>query len=137
MICVSKCLLGINCRYDGKNMKNEKVINYLKDKEYVSICPECLGGLPTPRLPSEIKQDQVISSSMKDVTQEFQLGAQKALEIAQNNHCTVAILQEYSPSCGSHYIYDGTFSHKKIPGKGVTAKLFEENGIQIISSTEF
>lgn len=137
MICVSKCLLGEPCRYDGQSKKNEKVIEYLKDKEYVTICPECLGGLPTPRTPSEIKNNKVISKDMQDVTLQFQKGAQEALKIAQNNHCEIAILQENSPSCGSHYIYDGTFSKKKIAGKGITAQLFEENNIQIMSSTDF
>ena len=137
MICVSKCLLGINCRYDGKNMKNEHVLEYLKDKEYISICPECAGGLSTPREPSEILNGKVYSKSGKDVTKEFELGAKLALEEAKKNGCTCAILQENSPSCGSNYVYDGTFTGKKIRGKGVTTKIFEENGIQIISSNEF
>lgn len=137
MICVSKCLLGENCRYDGGNMRNEKVIDYLKDKEYVSVCPECLGGLTTPREPSEIIHGRVFSCTMKDVDAQFHLGAQKALEIAKQNNCKQAILKEDSPSCGVFRIYDGTFSGKKITGRGVCAKLFEENGIELISSDQF
>ena len=137
MICVSKCLLGENCRYDGRNMKNEKVLEYLKDKEYVGVCPECLGGLDTPRDPSEIVGDHVFTCVMQDVTRQYLAGAKEALKIAKENNCKVAIFQENSPSCGSHYVYDGSFSGRKISGKGITTKLFEENGIKIISSDEF
>lgn len=137
MICVSKCLLGECCRYDGGHMKNDKVLEFLKDKEYVSVCPECLGGLSTPRNPSEIIQGKVISSDGKDVSEAFHIGAQKALEIAQKANCTLAILKENSPSCGSHKVYDGTFTGKKCDGKGVCAALFEKNGIKVVSSDEF
>ena len=137
MICVSKCLLGYNCRYDGKNMRNEHVIEYLKDKNYISICPECDGGLTTPREPSEIFEGKVYSKSGKDVTKEFELGAQLALEEAKKHGCTCAILQENSPSCGSNFVYDGTFSGKKIEGKGITTQLFEKHGIKVKSSNEF
>lgn len=136
-ICVSACLLGENCRYDGKNMKNMNVIEYLKDKEYVAVCPECLGGLSTPREPSEIVNDQVLSCSGKNVTKQFVDGAMKALEIAKNNGCEVAIFTEKSPSCGSNLVYDGSFTGRKIEGQGITSKLFQENGIEIISSTRF
>ena len=137
MICVSKCLLGENCRYYGSNTRNEKVIEYLKDKEYVSVCPECLGGLDIPRDPSVIVGDHVFSCVMQDVTRQYHAGAKEALKIAQENNCTVAIFQENSPSCGSKMVYDGSFTGNKIPGKGITTKLFEENGIKVISSTEF
>lgn len=137
MICVSKCLMGHNCRYDGKNMRNETIIEYLKDKEYVEVCPECLGGLTTPRNPSEIIGDKVYSNCGKDVSKEFYDGAYKALEIAKKNHCTCAIFQENSPSCGVNQVYDGTFSGKKISGKGITTKIFIENGIEVISSHNF
>ncbi len=137
MICVSKCLMGHNCRYDGKNMKNDAIIEYLKDKEYVEVCPECLGGLSTPRDPSEIIGDKVVSNKGKDVTKEFYEGAYKALEIAKNANCTCAIFQENSPSCGVNQVYDGTFSGKKIDGKGITTRIFLENGIEVISNQKF
>ena len=137
MICVSRCLLGDNCRYDGKNTRNERIIEYLRDKDYVGVCPECLGGLSTPREPSELICGKAYSKTMQDVDAAFRLGAAKALEIAKENGCTEAILQENSPSCGVHMIYDGTFSGKKICGKGIYAQLLEENGIRCISSEEF
>ena len=78
-ILVSACLLGINCKYDGENNKNDKVIEYLKDKEVIPICPEIMGGLPTPRVPSEIKDDKVITKENKDVTNNFLKGANEVL----------------------------------------------------------
>lgn len=137
MICVSKCLLGHNCRYDGKNMKNDAIIEYLKDKEYVEVCPECLGGLSTPRNPSEIIGDKVVSNCGVDVTKEFYKGAYEALEIAKKAGCKCAIFQENSPSCGVNQVYDGTFTGKKVNGQGITTKVFKENGIEVISSRFF
>lgn len=137
MICVSKCLLGENCRYDGKNCRNEKVLEYLKEKEYVAVCPEQLGGLPTPRYPSEIKEGKVVNRMHEDVSDAFCKGAFRALKIAKDHNCKVAILKEYSPSCGMHYVYDGSFSGNVVEGKGVCATLFDENGINCISSEEF
>lgn len=137
MICVSKCLLGENCRYDGGNMRNEQLIEYLKDKKYVAVCPECLGNLSTPRNPSEIIDGKVYTNCHEDVDEAFRLGAFKALQIAKENNCDQAIFKEFSPSCGSHFIYDGTFSGKIIAGKGICAELFTENGIEVISDETF
>ena len=136
MICVSKCLMGHNCRFDGKNMKNDAVIEYLKDKEYVEVCPECLGGLSTPGNPSEIIGDKVVSNKGTDVTKEFYEGAYKALEIAKNANCSCAIFQENSPSCGVNQVYDGTFSGKKVAGQGVFARMAREAGYRVVSDEE-
>lgn len=145
MIIVSACLLGENCKYNGKNNKNQKIIDYLKDKEYVTVCPEQLGGLSTPRDPSEIITDnkndgkavlsrntKILSNKGIDVSENFIMGAIKTLQIAKENNATSAILKESSPSCGYTYIYDGTFSGKKINGMGVTASLLYKNNIEII-----
>lgn len=136
MIAVSKCLLGENCRYDGGHCKDEKIMAYLKDREFVAICPECLGGLPIPREPSEIIDGKVYSKSLKSVDEAFHLGAEKALQIIKEHGCRAAILKENSPSCGIHWVYDGTFSGKKIAGKGICTQLLEENGIRCFSSEE-
>ena len=136
-ILVSGCLLGHCCRYDGKHMRNEKVIEYLKDKEYIVICPEVMSGMTTPRHPSEIVGDKVMSNTGVDVTDFYEKGAQIALELALKHQCTKAILKEYSPSCGVHSIYDGSFSGKKIKGRGRTTQLLIENGIEVISSEDF
>ena len=120
-IIVSSCLLGNNCKYNGKNNYNPKLIDFLKQMEIIEVCPEQMGGLSTPRLPSEIKGDIVINKEGIDVTPFFQKGACKTLEIAKNNSCKVAILKSNSPSCGFGSVYDGTFSSKLKSGNGVTA----------------
>lgn len=131
---VSACLMGDNCKYNGGNNYSEEVINYLKDKEYVKICPECLGGLSTPRVPSEICGDKVINKDGIDVTYEYNKGSLESLKIAKDFKADIAILKSNSPSCGCGMIYDGTFSKKLINGDGVTTKLFKEHGIKVISS---
>ncbi len=146
MILVSACLIGINCKYNGYNNKNEKVIQYLKDKQFIIACPEQLGGMSTPREPSEIIEldtkdvikgkISVINNKMIDVTNKFKEGAKETLKIANIYNCKEAILKDGSPSCGSTYIYDGTFSSKKIDGVGVTTALLINNGIKVISEKE-
>jgi uncharacterized protein YbbK (DUF523 family) len=146
MILVSACLIGINCKYNGYNNKDEKVIQYLKDKQFVIACPEQLGGMPTPRDPSEIikldiediikGQTSVINNKRLDVTNKFKQGAKETLNIANIYNCKEAILKDGSPSCGSSYIYDGTFSSKKIDGVGVTTALLINNGIKVISEKQ-
>ena len=136
-IMVSACLLGYNVKYDGKNNLNEDLIEFLKDYEVISICPEVMGGLFIPRIPAEIIKDKVINKEGIDVTNEYNLGAEKTLEIAKENDIKIAILKENSPSCGSNYIYDGTFSHKKIDGNGITAKILRENGIIVLSENNY
>lgn len=137
MILVSGCLLGNCCRYDGKHQYNEKVVEYLKDKDYIAVCPECMGGLMTPRNPSEIVGEQVISNTQQDVTENFIKGAKQTLELAKRLSCKQAILKEFSPSCGSNFIYDGSFQGKIIKGEGISAKMLRENGIEVISSRIF
>lgn len=136
MILVSACLLGENCKYSGGSNHREAVCRFLEGKDYISFCPEQAGGLPTPRLPSERRGDRVVSRDGEDVTEAFCLGAERAMEACREHGVTLAILKQGSPSCGSRYIYDGTFSGTKIPGQGVTAQLLGENGIQIIGEEE-
>lgn len=133
---VSACLLGINCKYNGKNNKNEKILELLKDHDLIPVCPETLGGLQTPRIPSEIQNNKVITKDGKDVTKEYQKGAQEALKIAKLYDCKVAILKEKSPSCGCGKIYDGTFSKTLINGDGITTRLLKENNIKIIGESD-
>lgn len=135
-ILVSACLLGLNCKYDGENNRNEKVLEYVKDKEVIPVCPEIFGGLPTPRIPSEIVGDKVLNREKIDVTKEYQKGAEETLYLAKLFNVKKALLKESSPSCGSNTIYDGTFSKNKKEGMGITAQLLKENGIEIISEKE-
>lgn len=135
-ILVSACLLGINCKYDGENNKNDKVIEYIKDKEVIPICPEIMGGLPTPRIPSEIKDNKVITKENKDVTNSFYKGAEEVLYLAKLLNAKKALLKAKSPSCGVGEIYDGTFTHTKIKGDGITTRLLKENNIEVITELD-
>ena len=138
-IIVSACLLGRPCRYDGRSKPCGKVIALKErgDIEVIEICPEQLGGLPTPREPSEICGDKVISRVGCDVTEPYERGAKEALKIALENGCSYAILKSRSPSCSPSGIYDGSFSGKVTDGTGITARLFRENGITVVSEDEF
>lgn len=132
-VMVSACLLGDDVKYNGKNNYNESLVEFLKDKhcEIIKICPEIMGGLPIIRSIAERKGDSVINIEGKDVTQNFKLGANKALQLAKENNISVAILKKNSPSCGVNTIYDGTFSHKVIAGDGITAEVLKKNGILV------
>ena len=136
-ILVSACLLGVDCRYDGKNGRNEGVIALMRDYNLIPVCPEQLGGLMTPREPAEIKVgNTVITQSGKDVTANFKQGAAETLKIARLYGCKRAVLKERSPSCGHGTIYDGTFRGKKIAGSGITARYLEDNAIAVKGESE-
>lgn len=127
-ILVSACLLGENCKYSGGNNRNEAVLAFLKGHEAVPVCPEVLGGLPTPRTPAEIVGGLVLTRDGENVDEAFRKGAELALARARAEGIDLAILQPRSPSCGLRQIYDGTFSGRKIAGKGVFARLLTEHG---------
>lgn len=131
-ILVSSCLLGLNCKYSGGNNYAEEIDAFLKDYEVIPICPEIMGGLPTPRPPAERVGDKVITNEGKDVTEQYSKGAKECLFLAQKYGVQKALLKRRSPSCGLGEIYDGTFRHNIVKGKGVTAELLEKNGIEII-----
>ena len=130
---VSACLLGTPCRYDGKSKPCDAVIALRSRFELLPVCPEVMGGLPTPRIPSEIQGDRVRMRDGTDVTENYRRGAQKALEIARENGCKIAILKEKSPSCGKGAVYDGSFCGRLTDGMGVTAALLHAEGIPIFS----
>jgi uncharacterized protein YbbK (DUF523 family) len=99
----------------------------------IPLCPEQLGGLPTPREASEIQGELVVTKKGIDVTSQFMRGADIVLEIARFFNCTEAILKSLSPSCGVGRIYDGTFSKTAVSGDGVTARLLKKNGIHCVT----
>lgn len=135
-ILISACLVGDKVNYKGQG-NYCPMVEKLKEKyELVLFCPECEGGLPTPRLPNEIRGSQVVRSDMKLVTREFELGANKALALCKYLGISKAILKENSPSCGTHMIHDGHFINHKVPGMGVTARLLKKNGIEVFSEEE-
>mgnify|MGYP002709150075 CR=1 FL=1 len=109
-ILVSACLFGNNCRYKGDNCLSEKLLDLGKDNVLIPVCPEQLGGLPTPRHPAERVGEKVISDIGVDVTEEYNRGANLAVEIAKANAVDYCVLKANSPSCGKGVIYDGTFT---------------------------
>lgn len=136
---VSECLAGIPCRYDCKDNFNPYVKKLIEEGRAIPLCPEQLGGLPTPRDASEIViingEYKVMTKTGKDVTENFHAGAKIVLEFCQKNNIKKAILQRNSPSCGKK-AYDGTFTRTLADYPGITAKLLMENGIEVISSDE-
>lgn len=141
MIAVSACLAGVCCRYDGNSNENEYIVELVRKKEAILICPEQLGGLATPRYPCEIvnkeETPKVINSEGEDKTKEFTKGAEEALKICKLYGVKKAILKAKSPSCGFWKVYDGNFQRKLINGIGITAKLFIENGIEVVDETTY
>lgn len=131
-IMVSACLLGENVKYNGGNNRNEALLSFLQGKEVISICPEVWGGLPTPRVPSEIVKGVVTNKEGKNVDPEFRRGAELVLETAKEKQVDLVILQSRSPSCGVKEVYDGSFTGTKIKGQGVTAGLLMENGFRVV-----
>lgn len=134
---VSACLLGEKCRYDGHSKPCDPVLELKKHHTLIPVCPEILGGLKTPREPSEIRNGRVYSKNGTDLTEHFVLGAIAVLKIATHNGCRTAILKERSPSCGKGKIYDGSFCGKLVEGDGYTASLLSENGISVYGETYF
>ena len=143
MVFVSACLWGENCKYSGGNNLREGLKENLKNEEVVLICPECDGGLPTPRAASEINgenggesvlngEGKVINCEGTDVTCEFVKGAKHALELAFKLKPEKIYLKQGSPSCGCGRIYDGTFTGKCVSGNGVTATILINNGFKVV-----
>ena len=142
MLIVSDCLAGINCRYNGGNNDCQWVKDFIKDKKHVLVCPEEVGGLPTPRPPCEIVGSRVMDENGRDVTDFFHRGAEETLKKAkaaagqEGEEIELAILKANSPSCGCGKIYDGTFSHRLIPGDGLFTALLKIHGIPVITEQD-
>ena len=149
---ISGCLGIFNSRYDGKGFNDfnlDKAKSFLKNElktdeiTFIPVCPEQLGGLSTPRVPSEIVggdgkdvwegKAKVVSKDGVDVTENFKRGAKEVLEFAKKFDIKAFLLKDKSPSCGTTEIYSGKFDGNKNPGKGVTAALLETNGIKTFS----
>lgn len=137
---VSACLLGKNCKYNGENNYNEELNEFLKDKDYILVCPEVSGGLPIPRHPSEIISLlplKIINNVGEDVTSNFITGSYIEWDKIKNEDIICAILKEKSPSCGSKYRYDGNFNGKLVEGSGVFTYLLKEKNIKVFSENDF
>ncbi len=135
-ILVSACLAGENCKYNGGNNRNEKVLELMARNEAITVCPEQMGGLPTPRVPSEIRNGIVMTKDGRNVDAEFRAGAQACLEIALREQPDLIILQSRSPSCGVKQRYDGSFAGILTDGPGVTAALLMEHGFKVVDAED-
>ena len=132
----SACLAGINCKYSGGNNRNDKVMELFAENEVITVCPEQMGGLPTPRVPSEIVDGVVTARDGKVVDAEFRRGAQMCLEIAEREKPDLIVLQSRSPSCGVRQRYDGSFTGKLVDLPGVTAELLMKHGFRVVDVAE-
>lgn len=146
MVIVSACLAGVNCKYNGKNNLDERVVKLVAEGKAIPLCPEQLGGCTTPRVPAEIFEGagrdvldgkcRVLTTDGEDITDKYLKGAYETLRIARISGAKKAILKSMSPSCGCGRIYDGTFSGKTHEGNGVTAELLQGNGIKVITEND-
>lgn len=132
---ISACLLGVCCRYDGASKAHPLVGELAKRHTLVPVCPEQLGGLPTPRLPAERREDRVVTRS-GDVTDQYRRGAEEALRLYRLLGCGAAVLKERSPSCGGGVIYDGTFTGTLTAGDGVAVELLRAHGIPVYGESQ-
>lgn len=135
-ILVSACLLGIPCRYDGKSKPCAALIALAERHILIPVCPEQLGGLPTPRPPAERQGGFVRTQRGSDVTNAYARGAESTVRIYEINRCDCAVLKSHSPSCGRGIIYDGTFSGRLTAGDGVTAQALMARGYRVFDERE-
>ena len=131
-ILVSGCLLGENCKYNGGNNDNPRVVEFLKDKEVISICPEIMAGMGCPRNPIEIVDGVLTDCHGKNVDSLIRKSVMEIMERIRDEEIQCAVLQSRSPTCGVNQVYDGTFSGKLIPGSGVFAKSLMDAGYLVI-----
>jgi uncharacterized protein YbbK (DUF523 family) len=134
---VSACLLGVACNHKGRASTTETVVSLGRTRHLIPVCPETIGGLPTPRPAAEIAPDgRVRTAAGEDVTAAYERGAAHTLAVARAVGATEAILKARSPSCGCHEVYDGTFTRRRIAGEGVTARALREAGIRVRSEED-
>lgn len=136
MILVSACLLGCACRYDGRSKGHPLAQELARRGLAVPVCPEQLGGLATPRAPSEQREGRVVSAAGDDVTAQYRRGAEETLRLARLYGCAAAVLKERSPSCGSGQIYDGTFTKTLTQGDGLTTQMLKKHGITVYGESQ-
>lgn len=135
-ILVSACLLGENCKYNGGNNRNERVMAYVANHRVIPVCPEMLSGLGAPRKPVELRDGRVVTADGDDCTEAFHAGVEKALARIAGEQIDLAILQSRSPTCGVRQIYDGTFTCRKIAGQGLLARALAARGVTLMDAEE-
>ena len=135
-ILVSACLLGENCKYNGGNNRNERVLRYVEGHRVIPVCPEMLSGLGAPRKPVELRGERVVTADGEDHTEAFRRGVALALKSITGETIDLAILQSRSPTCGVKQIYDGTFTRCKIDGQGLLARALAARGIPLMDAED-
>ncbi len=134
---VSACLCGQAVRYDGRDCLSPPIRRLAEAGVALPFCPECAGGLPVPRPPAECRGDRVVQAGGADCSAAFEEGARRALALCREKGLTAAVFKENSPSCGVHWVYDGSFSGCRVEGMGVTARLLQQAGIRVFSEQEW
>ena len=135
-VLVSGCLLGENCKYNGGNNYNPRIVEFLKDKEVISVCPEIMAGMGCPRNPIEIVDGVLTDCHGKNVDSLIRKSVMEIMERIRDEEIQCAVLQSRSPTCGVNQVYDGTFSGKLIPGSGVFAKSLMDAGYLVIDGED-
>ena len=135
-ILVSGCLLGENCKYNGGNNYNPRIVEFLKDKEVISVCPEIMAGMGCPRNPIEIVDGVLTDCHGKNVDSLIRKSVMEIMERIRDEEIQCAVLQSRSPTCGVNQVYDGTFSGKLIPGSGIFAKSLMDAGYLVIDGED-
>lgn len=135
-VIVSACLLGVPCKYNGESNLNEKVLQFVEDKDVIRVCPEVLGGMSTPRHCAEIKNGKIVDSEGRNVHEAYESGVNMVMTQIEGESIECAILMSRSPTCGVHQIYDGSFTGKLIAGQGILAKALIEAGICVIDVSD-
>lgn len=135
-VVVSACLLGENCKYNGGNNESSAVLEYLRGKDVVPVCPEVLAGLGTPRVPIEISGERVVTREGKDVTAALKGAVADILAQLSGEDVECVILKSRSPTCGVRQVYDGSFTGKLVDGMGVLARALKEAGYRVMDSED-
>ena len=136
-ILVSACLLGENCKYNGGNNFAPAVVEFLKGREVLTICPEMMAGMGCPRTPIEIVDGVLMDRDGNNVDEAMRNAMEQAMEVIRKENIQCAILQSRSPTCGVNQVYDGTFSGKLISGSGIFAQALKEAGFQVLDAEDF
>ena len=135
-VLVSACLLGRNCKYNGGNNLDERVLEFVKDKEVIEVCPEAMAGLGIPRTPMEIVNGVLINKDGVVVDQAVRAAVDEILQAIKDQQIDLAILKSRSPTCGVRQVYDGSFTGTLISGSGVFAQALHDAGIPTVDAED-
>lgn len=136
-VLVSSCVMGKNCKYNGGNNYNPKVMEFLKDKDVIEICPELLANLPIPRPSAELVDGVVMSINGENVDKEYRHAVEISMKEIEHMDIDLVILQSRSPTCGVNQVYDGSFTGKLVKGQGLFAQALIKAGYKIVDSEDF